>query len=73
MTFILIEQDGVRSEVDESLLVKKEFVAEEDDDRKVDVIEYRFPHSDVIVHRSVHVTAKRWPQEMQATSQGFTS
>lgn len=56
--------------VDESLLVRTDG-AYEDDNEKTAWVEYRFPDSDVIVHRSVHVTAKRWPGS-QGSAQSLT-
>lgn len=54
--------DGMRVEddVDETGLVKSEGVVDNDHERTT-WVEYRFPGSDVIVHRSVHVTLKEWP------------
>jgi hypothetical protein len=54
--------EGVRIEddVDEALLVKTEGGLENDHERTT-WVEYRFPASDLIVHRSVHVTLKEWP------------
>lgn len=36
-------------------------------------IEYRFPNSDVVVHRSAHVTVKKMPGEMSGAVQSFGS
>ncbi len=56
---VLIEHgDGRREEVDDSRLVKTEGSFENDDERTT-WVEYRFPGSDVIVHRSVHVHLKQ--------------
>ena len=33
----------------------------EDEDRRVDWVEYRMPGEDQIIHRSVHVQVKRMP------------
>jgi hypothetical protein len=61
----------VEDDVDESLLVKTEGVDENDNEIATSV-EYRFPHSDVIVHRSVHVQLKRWPEGMGAVASSLT-
>ena len=47
-------------QVDERELVKTDGVVDNDHERTT-WVEYRFPDSDVIVHRSVHVTLKEWP------------
>ena len=64
MIHILREPDvnGVRVEddVDEGLLVKTEGVVDNDHEHTT-WVEYRFPGSDVIVHRSCHVTLKKLP------------
>lgn len=56
------DERGIRVEddVEESLLEKKEEVVENDDEYTT-AVEYRFPDSDVIVHRSCHVTLKKRP------------
>ena len=65
---ILREPDaaGVRVEddVDASVLVKSAGVVDNEDER-TEWVEYRFPGSEVIVHRSVHVTKKRWPEGIE--------
>jgi hypothetical protein len=58
---IHIIRDGREDDVDEALLVKTEGLDENANER-AQWVEYRFPGSDVIVHRSVHVTLKRWPE-----------
>jgi hypothetical protein len=63
-------ENGVFDDVDESLLVKKEG-RDENDNEIAEWVEYRFPNSDVIVHRSVHVTLKRWPEGMSGETGGF--
>lgn len=64
--------NGYRAEddVDESLLVKTEGVIDNDHERTT-WVEYRFPESDVIVHRSVHVTIKEWPDGIGSVLGGF--
>lgn len=56
----LPDTDGVLhpGEVEESLLVKLEGVVDNDNEHTT-WVEYRFPGSDVVVHRSCHVTLKR--------------
>lgn len=75
MTITILREpnaQGVREpdQVDESLLVRTD-TREEDDERIVEAVEYRFPGSDVIVHRSCHVTVKRWPVEAAAETQSL--
>lgn len=62
--------EGVRVEddVDESLLVKKEELIDNENETTT-TVEYRFPGSDVIVHRSSHVTLKKWPEGLGAVAQ----
>lgn len=52
--------DGRDDRVDESLLVKSEGVIDTANEYTT-WVEYRFPGSEVIVHRSAHVTIKHWP------------
>jgi hypothetical protein len=61
------DADGVRTEddVDASQLVKTEGVIDNEDEHTT-WVEYRFPGSDVIVHRSCHVTLKKWPDGITA-------
>jgi hypothetical protein len=58
---ILREPDAsgarIEDDVDETLLVKTEGSVDNDHECTT-WVEYRFPGSDVIVHRSVHVTLK---------------
>lgn len=55
---VLVEIDGVRSEMPESALTKS--LAENDTHNTYEVaVEYRLPGSDVVVHRSAHVFVKR--------------
>jgi hypothetical protein len=71
MSLILVEfEDGKRAHVDEGLLVKTEGVDENDDCRTA-WVEYRFPDSNRIMHRSVHVTMKRWPEGLGADIASF--
>ena len=62
LVHVLLE-DGSEDDIDESLLVKTEGCIENENERTT-WVEYRFSHSDRIVHRSVHVTMKRWPAGM---------
>lgn len=65
MLIHILRADGTEDDVDESLLVKTEG-CDEDDDRSAAWVEYRFPGSDAIVHRSVSVQMKRWPHGLSA-------
>ena len=58
-------QDAPIEEIDESLLVKTEGVLDNDHERTT-WVEYRFPCQDRIVHRSVNVTLKKWPEGLGA-------
>lgn len=60
MALINIDRGHGIEQVDESELVKTEGVVDNDNEHTV-WVEYRFPGSDVIVHRSAHVAMKRWP------------
>ena len=62
----ILDDQGAR-EVDEALLVKSEGLFEDDNERTT-WVEYRWPGSDVIVHRSVHVTMKHWPHAAGAVA-----
>jgi hypothetical protein len=55
--------DGCQRQVEESRLVKTTG-ADETEDTRIEWVEYRWPGSDVIVHRSAHVTVKRFPPEL---------
>lgn len=57
MALVHILDQGVERDVDESLLVRTDGVIDNARERIV-WVEYRFPDSDVIVHRSAHVTIK---------------
>jgi hypothetical protein len=70
MALIHILDQGVERDVDESLLVRTD-TREETDDYITEAVEYRFPASAVIVHRSAHVTMKRWPEGMNAIAQNL--
>lgn len=65
---IHIVRDGIETDVDESCLVKTEGLVDDDHERTT-FVEYRFPDSDVIVHRSVHVTLKQWPVGLGAVAE----
>lgn len=62
--------ERLTDEVDEALLVKTEG-RDENDDEIAEWVEYRLPDSDVIVHRSVHVTLKKMPLEAAPALQHF--
>lgn len=61
----ILRPNGTEDDVDEALLVKTLGVIETDSESTA-WVEYRFPESDVIVHRSVHVTLKQWPTGLGA-------
>lgn len=61
----ILRSNGQEDDVDESLLVKTEGLIDNDHERTT-WVEYRFPGSDQIVHRSVHVTIKQWPDGLGA-------
>jgi hypothetical protein len=65
-------RDGVRvpDEVDDALLVKTTGIDENDNER-VEWVVYRFPGDDTIVHRSAHLTLKKWPEGMTGIAQPF--
>lgn len=73
---ILREEDGdgrrVVDDVDESLLVKTEGV-DENDNEIATWVEYRFPGRAVVVHRSVHVQLKKWPEGLGSVLGAFGS
>lgn len=60
---ILRKGGAVYEQVEESELVKLEGVVD-DDNEHTTWVEYRFPNDDHIVHRSAHVTLKKWPAGM---------
>lgn len=70
MLIHILREEGVEDDVDESLLVKTEGVVDNDNERTT-WVEYRFPGSETIVHRSVHVTIKQWPEGLGAAIGGF--
>lgn len=55
---ILCEVNGQRLQVEEELLVKTEGSVDNDVERTT-WVEYRYPGSDVVVHRSCHVVLKK--------------
>jgi len=62
--------EGVRvpDVVDDSALVKTTGT-DENDNEIVEWVEYRFPGDDTIVHRSAHLTLKKWPEGMTGIAQ----
>lgn len=60
MTVHILRENGVEDDVDDSLLVKTEGAVDNDHEMTT-WVEYRFPGSDVIVHRSANITLKEWP------------
>jgi len=62
--------DGVRvpDRVDDTALVKTEGSLDNEHEYTT-WVEYRFPDSPVVVHRSCHVTLKRWPDGMTGIAQ----
>lgn len=66
------DADGVRAsgDIEESALIKTTGESENDNEQ-IAWVEYRFPGSDVIVHRSCAVQLKQWPS-MQAIAQPLT-
>lgn len=57
--------ERVEDDVEESALVKTEGVIDNEHEYTT-WVEYRFPGSDVIVHRTAHVALKKWPDGMAA-------
>lgn len=71
MPLILIRrEDGTHAEVDESLLVRTDGELDNDNEHTT-WVEYRFPGSDAIVHRSAHVQLKQWPHGLGGILGGF--
>lgn len=70
----LPDATGVRVEgdVEETLLVKTPGEIDNAHEHTT-FVEYRFPGSDVIVHRSVHVTLKEWPEGLSGLAGKFGS
>ena len=62
--------ERVESDVEEGLLVRTEGTVD-DDNEHTTWVEYRFPGSDLIVHRSAHVTIKKWPEGCEALAGRF--
>jgi hypothetical protein len=60
----------IEDDVDESCLVKTVGLIDNDHERTT-WTEYRFPESDVVVHRSCHVTLKKWPDGLAGVIQPF--
>jgi hypothetical protein len=60
----------VESDVEDDRLVKLDGVVD-DDNEHTTWVEYRFPGSDIIVHRSAHVTIKEWPAGCEALAGQF--
>lgn len=73
MAQILIERTpGAAFElVDETALVKTAGVVD-DENEYTTWVEYRFPGADRIVHRSAHVTLKKWPEGLGGIAGSFT-
>jgi hypothetical protein len=67
---IHILEDGIEKDVEESELVRTDVKFENEAERS-EAVEYRRPGSDVIVHRSVHVTVKQWPHGITAEVASF--
>lgn len=53
------------SQIEEDQLIKLEGVVDNENEYTT-WVEYRFPNDDHIVHRSAHVTLKKWPEGMGA-------
>lgn len=70
MAQIQILDQGVLRMEDEANLVRTDGVVDNDHEYTT-WVEYRFPNSDVIVHRSAHVTIKQWPGELSGAVQSF--
>ncbi len=74
MPLIHILRDGpdprVEDDVEEALLVKTTGVIDNEHEYTT-WVEYRFPGSDVIVHRSAHVTIKKWPDALSGAVGAF--
>jgi hypothetical protein len=72
MALIDVLIDGTPMQMDESLLVRTNGQVDNDNEFTT-WVEYRLPHSDVIVHRSAHVTIKHWPGQASVALQSFGS
>lgn len=66
MAMIDVEIDGVRGQMDESLLEKREGVADNENDT-AEWVEYWLEGK--LVHRSAHVKIKRMPEGMDGIAQ----
>lgn len=62
----ILRADGFEDDVDETLLVKTEGEVDNAHERTT-WVEYHFPDSDLIVHRSVIVNLKEWPEGLVGT------
>lgn len=70
LVHILREDAGagrIEDDVEEAGLVKTEGVIETEQEYTT-WVEYRFPGSATVVHRSVHVTIKQWPDGWAASA-----
>lgn len=67
---IHILSDGVESDVDEARLVKTEGVLDNDNECTT-WVEYRWPGADAVIHRSVHVVLKQWPDGLSGAVQSL--
>lgn len=68
MAAITVLVDGVPGVMDEDLLEKKTGVVDNDNEYTT-WVEYRLKGNDVVVHRSAHITMKKWPGEMTGIAQ----
>jgi hypothetical protein len=64
----ILRETGIEDDVEDSVLIKSEGVVDTDDEYTT-WVEYRFPGSDLIVHRSAHVTLKKVLPELAAVVQ----
>lgn len=67
MAMIKVLIDGAITEADESELLKLEGGFEDDNERTT-WVQYHLPKTGTCVHRSAHVTAKRWPAAAEGTA-----
>lgn len=72
MALVHILDHGVERDVDAASLVRTDGVLDNAHERTT-WTEYRFPHSDTIVHRSAHVALKQWPDGLTGVVQSFGS
>lgn len=68
----ILRPNSTLDAVEESELEKLEG-RNEDDNEIAEWVEYRFPGDPTIVHRSVHVTLKKWPEGMSGETAIFGS